>query len=141
MRFALPLLFLVLLVAPGCYHASIDTGRAPNGVEIDQPWALGFVYGLIPPPTVSTMAQCPNGVAMVETEHSLLNQVVSFLTGGLVTPMHIKVSCAGGTASLDADVDVEVAAGSASDDVQSAFATAADLTAESGEPVYVQFDR
>ena len=139
MRYAL---FLVLLIAAsGCYHASVNTGRAPNGVEFDRPWAFSFVYGLVPPPTVETMERCPNGVAMVATEVSFLNGLVSTLTGGLITPMHIKVSCAGSTAALDVPAEIEVATGSDLMDVQSAFGEAADRTARSGDPVYVQFDR
>ena len=139
MRFTL--LLVLLIAASGCYHASVNTGQAPNGVEIDRPWALSFIYGLVPPPTVETMERCPNGVALVETELSVLNQVVSFLTAGIVTPMHIKVSCAGSTAALDAPAEIEVAIGSDLTDVQSAFGEAADRTAQSGDPVYVQFDR
>ena len=135
------LLLVLLIAASGCYHASVNTGQAPNGVEINRPWALSFVYGLVPPPTVETMEGCPNGVAMVETEISFLNGLVSSLTGGLVTPMHIKVSCAGSTAALDAPAEIEVATGSDLSDVQSAFGEAADRTARSGDPVYVQFDR
>ncbi len=46
-------------------------------------------------------ARCPSGVARVVTEHSFVNGVAAFITGGIYTPMHITVTCAAGTAALD----------------------------------------
>jgi len=82
------------LLFTGCYHATIETGRAPSPQQIDIPWANSFVYGLVPPATVDAQAQCTSGVARVETQHSFLNGLVQFLTFGLYTPMHITVTCA-----------------------------------------------
>jgi hypothetical protein len=104
---AVAVLFLVVALA-GCYHAIIDTGRAPSGQTIDQPWAMSFVGGLIPPPVVETMSQCPDGVARVETQHSILNVIVGGITGGIITPMHITVHCASGGMDDDADtIDID----------------------------------
>src|SRR3712207_4245062 len=83
----------------GCYHATGETGRPESGQKIVRPWAHGFVGGLVPPETVETASQCPNGVARVETYHSILNQLAQFLTFGIYSPMTIEVTCAsGGTA-------------------------------------------
>ena len=82
------------LLFTGCYHATIETGRAPSPQQIDIPWANSFVYGLVPPATVDAEAQCTSGVARVETQHSFLNGLVQFLTFGLYTPIHITVTCA-----------------------------------------------
>ena len=49
------------------------TGRPLGTTTIEQPRALSFVYGLVPPPTVETASKCPSGVAQVETMHSFLN--------------------------------------------------------------------
>jgi len=84
----------LLVVLAGCYHATIETGLTPSPVTIQQNWAMSFVGGLIPPSTVSTLARCPRGVSKVETQLSFLNMVASGFTGGLVTPMTIKVTCA-----------------------------------------------
>ena len=100
-------LFAVLaiaLLASGCYHATITTGKAAGGQTISVPWAHGFVYGLVPPSTVETAAQCPNGVAQVETQHSFLNMLAQWLTFGLYTPMQIDVTCAAGGMEDDADL-------------------------------------
>jgi len=85
---------LGVLLLSGCYHATIDTGRTPSPTVIEQAWAPGWIYGLVPPKSVSTAQQCPSGVAKVETKLSFLNQLVSGLTFGIFTPMHIKVTCA-----------------------------------------------
>jgi len=81
-------------VLAGCYHVTVDTGMAPSATVIEQPWALGFVYGLIAPPTVESKSTCPKGVAKVESQMSLVNGLVSMLTASIVTPMTIKVTCA-----------------------------------------------
>lgn len=84
------------LILPACYHATIETGLSPSPQTIENKWATGWVYGLVPPATVETMQRCPNGVARVETQLSFANQLVSLLTFGIYTPMEIVVTCAAG---------------------------------------------
>ncbi len=84
----------VLLLSAGCYHAVIDTGRPPSPMTIEQPWAMSFVFGLVPPPPVDTKAKCANGVSKVETQLSFLNGLVSAVTFSVITPMTITVTCA-----------------------------------------------
>lgn len=88
-----------IVLLSGCYHATVETGLTPSAQSIDKPWASGWIYGLVPPPTLATMQQCPGGVAKVETQLSFANQLVSFLTAGIYTPMSIKVTCAQGRGS------------------------------------------
>lgn len=91
----------VLVLSAACYHATIDTGRAPSTQTIEKHWASGWIYGLVPPSVISTAQKCTSGVAKVDTQLSFANQLVSFLTGGIYTPMDIVVTCAqGGTSSL-----------------------------------------
>ena len=84
------------LVLSGCYHAMIETGLPPSAQTLENKWASGWIYGLVPPKTVETMQRCPNGVARVETQLSFANQLVNFLTLGIYTPMEIVVTCASG---------------------------------------------
>lgn len=139
-RFAL--LFAVAATSVGCYHAMVTTGRTPSAVVIDKPFASGWVYGLVPPSTVETASGCPDGVAIVETELSFVNQLVSFLTFGIYTPMHIKVTCAASdTASaVIPDYEFKIAAGATEADVINAFNLAADEAVASGGAVYVHFE-
>lgn len=81
----------------GCYHVTVNTGVAPGTRTISQPFANGFVYGLVPPPTVDAMNECGNaGVARVETQQSFVNGLVSVLTLGIYTPWSIDVLCGAG---------------------------------------------
>ena len=86
----------VTLALCGCYHATIETGLSPSPQTLENKWASGWIYGLVPPKTVETMQRCPNGVARVETQLSFANQLVNFLTLGIYTPMEIVVTCASG---------------------------------------------
>jgi hypothetical protein len=57
-------------------------------------WASGWILGLVPPDAIDAGAECPNGVARVETQLSFVNQLVSIITFGIYTPMQIDVTCA-----------------------------------------------
>ena len=136
------LLFAMAVASVGCYHAKITTGRTPGTVVVNKPFASGWIYGLVPPSTVEAASECPDGVAIVETELSFVNQLVSFLTLGIFTPMHIKVTCAASgsasTATPDHEVTIEESATEA--DVIEVFSIAADEVVASGGKVYVRFE-
>lgn len=80
----------------GCYRVTVNTGAPPSPQTVDKPWQLSFVIGLVPPPELNTKEACPKGVATVMTERSFLNSLVGGLTGNLLTPMHVSVTCAAG---------------------------------------------
>jgi hypothetical protein len=124
--------FLAVLAA-GCYHVTVDTGRSPSGQTIERPWANSFVYGLVPPAVVETASQCPNGVARVESQISFLNGLVAALTLSIYTPMTITVQCAGGMAP---DAAASTAKGTTRDGGE-AILEAARRSARSGQPVLV----
>lgn len=84
----------LLLMSSACYHATVDTGLTPSPMTVEKSWASGWIYGLVPPSNVETIAKCPAGVSKVETQLSFANQLVSGLTLGIYTPMEIKVTCA-----------------------------------------------
>ena len=88
------LLMIPVLFLMGCFHATIETAATPSAQVIENQWAHGFVFGLVPPTTVQTQAGCGSkGVAKVETQISFLNGLASALTFSLYTPMTIKVTC------------------------------------------------
>lgn len=136
-------LFLTALfvVGAGCYHATINTGLPASPQTIEKPWAMSFIYGLIPPSAVETMASCPSGVSKVETQLSFLNQLVNFLTAGIVTPMNIKVTCAqGGRSSITPGApEINVESTASLLEKQEAVTRATNLSLQTGGPVYVQF--
>lgn len=136
------LLLAIMLIASGCYHARIETGLTPSAQVYEQTFASGWIYGLVPPSKVNAASECPNEVAVVETRLSFVNQLVSALTLGIYTPMHITVTCAGGgTSSLAVPAEsVAVAHGAGEAEVTEAFTRAADLAVASEQAVFVQFE-
>jgi hypothetical protein len=130
----------LVLVLPACYHATIQTGRPASNEVIEEAFASSWIYGLVPPKPVATMARCPSGVSKVETQLTFVNQLVGFLTLGIYTPMSIKVTCAtSGSSALPGDAEIKVGEDATHDQVIEAFRRAADLSAEMGAPAYVRF--
>ena len=125
----------VLLLSGACYHATIETGRTPSTEKVTQKWAMGFAWGLVPPPTVETATRCPNGVARVETYHSFLNSLVGILTSGIVTPITIEVTCA---APGSSDAGAEVLKLGANQTVDELMTEAVQRAHQTGEAVFVE---
>lgn len=137
-RLAVALLVLAVLTT-ACYHATIDSGLPASGEVIKNSFASGWIFGLVPPSTVETASQCPNGVAKVETQLSFVNQLVGFLTIGIYTPMEIKVTCAAASgAFMEEEADFMIAEEATSDEVRDVFALAAHHAVKSGRAVYVR---
>ena len=130
------LLTLGALVASGCYHATVETGKPPAPETIDKPWASSFVFGLVPPGTVESAQKCPNGVAKVETQQTFLNGLVYLLTFGIYSPMAIKVTCA---AKTSADAGTVLRAGPEDTAPAELLQRASELARDLGAPVTVEF--
>ena len=122
----------MLLALSACYHATILTGRPEGTQKIEQPWALSWIYGLVPPKTLETAQKCPNGVARVETQMSFLNGLVAAITFEIFTPMDIKVTCAAGGTSSGPSVNVK---GNPTEALEQAI----ELSRRSHTPVDVRF--
>lgn len=137
--FTLCILLAVPAIYTGCYHATIDTGLAPSGETVEEAWAHSFINGLVPPSTVETAAECPNGVATVETKLSFLNLVASAVTFGLYSPMTITVSCADANVG-GAESALIIPEAAPSEAVAKAFDQAVQTSRASGEAVLVQFE-
>ena len=131
------LLLAVVMGSNACYHATVETGATPSTQTVEKGWASGWVYGLVPPSTVSTASRCPNGVAKVETQVSFGNQLVGFLTLGIYTPMEIKVTCAAARSGGSPEAEVLIRAKEGG--VALALGEAATLSAKLQKAVLVQF--
>jgi hypothetical protein len=139
MRKLLSLAALILFL-PACYHATIETGRPSSGTVINKPFRPSFVYGLVPPPTLNTATECPNGVAKVETYHSFVEGLVSVLTFSLFTPMTYKVTCASaGAMGALPEGTIKLGTNATAAEKEAALQLAAERSHESGAPVYVKF--
>lgn len=128
------------ILLSACFHATIQTGLAPSNQVIEKPWASGWVFGLVPPSPVETMAKCPGGVSKVETQLSFVNMLVAFLTADIYTPMSIKVTCAsGGKAMIPSDANrIDVGVDPNAAQLQDALSKAVRQSAQSGQPVYIE---
>ena len=138
-RFVSTLALPALLLA-GCYHATISTGQPAGSETISEPFATGWIYGLIPPATVETAAKCKNGVAKVETQYSFLNWLVGAITFGIYTPMQIDVTCASSSrvGALPANAKtVSVRNDMSAADLTKAIETAAEISRATREAVYL----
>jgi len=131
----------LLLVGAGCYHATIETGATPSPMVVRNGFASSWIYGLVPPSTVSTASKCPDGVARVETQLSFVNGLVGVLTLGIYTPMEIMVTCAASrsaSAALSAQSDyVEFDAASPTG-FQEALALAITRSRDEGRAIYTR---
>jgi hypothetical protein len=123
-----------------CYHATIETGLTPSTQVLEQSFASSWIYGLVPPKTVETANRCPDGVSKVETQQSFVNQLVGFLTLGIYTPMHIRVTCAQASGASTGAM-LTIPAGAEDNQVRAAFGGAADLAVREQAFVLVRFER
>ena len=87
---------LAVVCISGCYRVTVNTGATPAPKTIEKAWAFSFIYGLVPPAEIASKTECPQGVASVVTERSFLNGLVSNITYGILTPIHVTVTCAAG---------------------------------------------
>lgn len=134
----LAIVVLLATVASGCYVATIETGATPGDTTIERPWAHGWLWGLVPPSVTDARQKCTSGVAIVETQHSFLNQLASGLTWGIYTPIQITVTCAKADMARLAEGDETVRVeGVTIDGFVDAMQVAADRTVARQQPVYV----
>jgi hypothetical protein len=131
---------MAAMFSVGCYHATFETGLPASTQVVDKPWALSFIFGLVPPPELDVSSQCKNGVAKVETQSSLLNSLVGIVTIGIVTPMQITVTCAAsnkmGLVPTGAET-LAVKANASPAEVNAAVHTAIELSLAQSAPIYL----
>lgn len=134
-RFATAFVLVVAVGLSGCYHARVSTGLTPSNETIEQSFASSWIYGLVPPAEIDA-SRCANGVARVETQLSFVNQLVTFITFGIYSPMSITVTCATSGSSDAGSSVLEVAS---ANEAESALMSAAEQAVASGEPVFVRY--
>ncbi len=84
-----------VVVTSGCFHITVVTGVPESSTRITKPFQMSFVAGLIPPPEIQANQEgCTDGVAKVHTWHSFVNYLVAGISGSLVTPISVTVTCA-----------------------------------------------
>lgn len=53
-----------------------------------------FLWGLVGGDEVDLQNTCPNGVARIASQSSAVDGILTVITGGLYSPMSVKVQCA-----------------------------------------------
>jgi hypothetical protein len=137
MRQSAWLVVFASVLLPACYHATIETGATPSTVTVEKTFASSWIGGLVPPSTIEVASKCTTGVAKVETQLSFVNMLVGFLTGGIYTPMDIRVTCAQGGKAMG----FVVPASAGADQQVAVLTAAAERSAADNAPVYVGFTR
>lgn len=56
-----------------------------------------FLWGLVGGSEVDLQQMCPSGVAAIEDKASVVDGILTAVTGGLYSPRSVEVRCAGGT--------------------------------------------
>ena len=123
----------------GCFHQIVQTGRTPGTTVVERPWTATWLWGLIAADEISVVAQCPNGVATVETQQSFLNGLVGGLTLGIYTPQEVKVTCASGSGALPGTRHIDVAHAAPMSERVAAIEEAIAIAAETHETVQVRY--
>jgi hypothetical protein len=94
----------------------------------------------VPATPIDARAQCPSGIATVETQTSFANGLLGILTIGIWTPQTATITCAAGTAALPAGTEILTVAASATDaQLSDVLHQAAARAAKLDRPVAVQF--
>ena len=128
---------VLIILSAGCYHATVETGAPASNETVTKAWASGWIFGLVPPSTVETVSKCPNGVSKVETQLSFVNQLVSFLTLYIYTPMSIKATCSA-RRSADNTEGAVIRVGQDAPSFKEAFQAAVELSFKLRQPVFIQ---
>lgn len=136
LRVVAQLLVLTVLLT-GCYHQVVRTGATAGGTVIERPWTSTFLFGLVPATTIETASECPAGVAVVETQQTLVNGVVGALTLGIYTPQTVTITCAAGGSGTETGTRIDVPADADLPEWGEAIRNAIGVASESGEPVLV----
>ncbi len=123
----------------GCFHQLAQAGRTPGTTVIERPWTATWLWGLVPADEISVVAQCPNGVATVETQQSFLNGLVGGLTLGIYTPQEVRVPCASASGALPGVRHTDVAQEAPISERVAAIREAIGLAVETHETVQVRY--
>ena len=93
-------MFLTLALLPvlaGCFEHTTTVGAgAPHAPAVYDHWEHFWLGGLIGHTRVDVARTCPSGDATIESEQTFLNGLVSALTGGIYTPVSLRIRCADG---------------------------------------------
>lgn len=140
-RSALAAAVAALFSSTACYHAVVETGRPASTTVVSRPWVNTFVFGLVEAQPIDVSAQCPGGIAKVETMQSVPNSLVAIVTLGLYTPQTATITCAASRSGARPPVGAPVVAATADtpEARNAAINAAIQESLRADAPVYVTF--
>lgn len=126
---------LAALALTACYHQVVDTGLPAGSTKIEKPWTATWIFGLVPATPIDVRTQCPNGVAIVDTQMTFLNGLVGALTFGIFTPLSVSVTCSGSGTSVGPSVPAVRVENGSTESYATAMENAVKLSRETGHAV------
>ena len=92
------IMLTIALAAPGCatHQIHYKNPTAPQSGETKSAKQSFFLWGLVGGKEIDLQQMCPNGVAGIDSKSSGVDSILTYLTGGLYSPMSVDVHCAGG---------------------------------------------
>jgi hypothetical protein len=129
--------FVGALALTACFRQVVTTGLPAGTKTINKPWTSTWIFGLVEATPINVRAECPSGVAVVETQVSFLNGLLGGLTLGIWTPLTVTVTCSGSSASLPNGARVLVMNAMTDEAVRAVTADAIRLSASEHAPIYV----
>ncbi len=130
-----------LFASSACYHAVVETGRPAGSTVVQKPWVATWIFGLVPAKPIDVSAECPGGIAKVETQQTFVNGLVGLVTFGIFTPQSATITCAAGrSGSLNLGGERVIAAASDTPEARAAALEAAARESQrTQKAVFVKF--
>jgi hypothetical protein len=130
---------LLALSSAACFHQVVNTGLPAGTSTVQRPWTSTFIFGLVPAKDINVMKECPNGVAVVETQQSFANGLVGLVTLGIYTPQDVRITCASGAAAMDRAAEVQLSTQATLAEQQAQVGAALEQAARDHHALVVRF--
>ena len=132
-------LALTAFLVTGCYHQVVHTGATPANAVVKKTAGI-FFFGLTHA-EIDATADCPSGVAIIETQQTFLNGLVGVLTLGIYTPRTVTITCAAGEDPVPDAPVFTIATNASTAEAETAARRAFELARRSNEPVILRYLR
>ena len=123
-------LALCAFLMTGCYHQVVQTGATPAPGNAVVQKTAGVMWWGLAGAEVDTTAECPSGVATIETQQTFVNGLVGLITLGIYTPQTVTITCAAGEEedSVPGAPVVTIAADASAEEAEAAARRAFELS-------------
>lgn len=90
-----PLVLVALLpLFAGCYTTRVYVGESTAAGKVENEWQQTFFWGMISVGKVNADAICGDaGVQSVKSQIGGLGLLANWITVGIWSPMHVKITC------------------------------------------------